>query len=151
MEEPKLTPAQKQYQRKEKIKNYKQYKKSEVVNMLHGVVDLPRERIVEVYDAICDLFTELAFKEGVVFLPRFGKFIFEPKARKRMWNPKEEKTLIYQNPRVTFKIAHKLKTILRKEHRRNCYQLAELNNIDPKDFKPAERRTKLKKKDLENE
>ena len=147
-----LTPSQIQFAQREKrraqINGFRHYKKSELIDMLHGVVDLPRDKVAEVFEAVSDLMTELAFKESVVYLPRFGKFIFEPKSLKKFWNPKEEKSLLYQNPRITFKPSHKLKTLLRKEYRRNCYQLAELNNLNPEDFKPAQKWTKLKKKDV---
>jgi len=122
--------------RKEIEKNLKQYRKSEIVDMLCGVLDLPRDKILDVYNALTDLLIELSFTEAVVHFPKFGKFIFEPLSKRKIWNPKEKKSLIYQNPKMSFKTSHKLRSMLRKQYRRNCYQLAELNKITDTEFKP---------------
>jgi nucleoid DNA-binding protein len=122
--------------RKEIEKNLKQYRKSEIVDMLCGVLDLPRDKILDVYNALTDLLIELSFTEAVIHFPKFGKFIFEPLSKRKIWNPKEKKSLIYQNPKISFKISHKLRSMLRKQYRRNCYQLAELNKITDTEFKP---------------
>ena len=130
---------QQKAKRREHEKSLKNYKKSELIDMLCGVIDLPKEKISEVFSAVCDLLVELSFSESVVHIPTFGKFIFEPTKKRKIWNPKEEKSLIYQNPKVTFRISHKLRSRLRKEYRRNCYQLAELNNLKKDDFKPPKK------------
>jgi len=122
--------------RKEIEKNLKQYRKSEIVDMLCGVLDLPRDKILDVYNALTDLLIELSFTEAVVHFPKFGKFIFEPLSKRKIWNPKEKKSLIYQNPKMSFKTSHKLRSMLRKQYRRNCYQLAELNKVTDTEFKP---------------
>lgn len=123
-------------EKKKREASYKLYKKTEIVDLLTGVCGLPRQKVNDVFTAFCDLLVEIAHTESIVQLPKFGRIIFEPKCKRRVWNPKEERTLLYQNPRVTFRLSYKLRSMLRKQFRRNCYQLAELNNLTPSDFKP---------------
>lgn len=132
-------------QRKKEASEYEKslphYKKKQIIELLSGVLDLPKEKIDQVFDALSDLLTELAFTECVIQIPKFGKFVCKPKNNQRIWNPKEEKTLIYQNPKVVFKLSQKLRSLLRKQYRKNCYQLNELNNMKKEDFKPPQSRS----------
>lgn len=140
MEEPKkLNAYEKKLRRREYEKSLKHYRKTEIVDLLCGVLDIPRDQISDVFSALCDLLVELSFTESIVHLPKFGRFIFEPKAQRRIWNPKEQRALIYQNPSVGFKVGSKLRSLLRKQYRRNCYQLAELNKVPNGQFKPPEK------------
>lgn len=100
--------------RKEKVKKYKQYRKGDIVDALHGVVKLPKKDIGAVFDAICELLVDLASEESVVYLPRVGKFIFEPKHVRRIWNPKEQKSLFYQNPKVSFRCSRQTQEFTQK-------------------------------------
>jgi nucleoid DNA-binding protein len=134
----KKSVKERKLQRREIEKNLKQYRKSEIVDMLCGVLDLPRDKILDVCNALTDLLIELSFTEAIVHFPKFGKFVFEPLSKRKIWNPKEKKSLVYQNPKMTFKPSHKLRSMLRKQYRRNSYQLAELNKIsDTKHKQPT--------------
>lgn len=126
----------KMLEKKKREAGYKLYKKMEIVDLLTGVSGLPKQKVNDVFNAFCDLLVEIAHTESIVQFPKFGRLIFEPKNKRRVWNPKEGRTLLYQNPRVTFRLSYKLRSMLRKQFRRNCYQLAELNNLTPRDFKP---------------
>lgn len=134
---------------REKVKGFKKYQKTEIVDALHGVVNIPKSKVSELFDAFCDLMVEISFEESVVMLPRFGKFVFEPKAVQKIWNPKEGKSLFYQNPKVTFRAAQRLKSSLRKTFRKNCYQLLDLNADAAPDFKAPMRQGKAKGKNSE--
>lgn len=126
----------KMLEKKKREATYKLYKKTEIVDLLTGVSGLPKQKVNDVFTAFCDLLVEIAHTESIVQLPKFGRLVFEPKNKRQIWNPKEGRTLLYQNPRVTFRLSYKLRSMLRKQFRRNCYQLAELNNLTPRDFKP---------------
>jgi len=137
------TQQEKRKRQREKEQALKHYRKTEIVELLCGVCELPRDKIADVFSAFCDLLVELSFTESVVHIPKFGKFVFEPKAQRKIWNPKEEKSLIYQNPKVSFRLSYKLRSLLRKQYRRNCYQLADLNKLTQSDFKPPKKWSKL--------
>ena len=136
METGRKTARQKSREAYEYEKTLPHYRKKQIVELLSGVLELPKEKVEEVFGAFCDLLTELSFTECVIEIPKFGKFICKPTNNQKIWNPKEGKSLIYQNPKVSFKLAHKLRSLLRKQYRRNCYQLSELNNMKKEDFKP---------------
>lgn len=142
-QEKKLSAQQEaKRKRREYEKTLKHYKKTEIVDMLCGVLDLPRDKVSEAFSAVCDLLVELSFTESIVSIPKFGRFVFEPTKQRKIWNPKEAQSLIYQNPKITFRVAHKLRSMLRKKYRRNCYQLADLNNVKKEDFKPPKKQSK---------
>ena len=129
--------------RREKQSSYKKYHKLDVIEMLQGVVGLSKADLSDVFDAFCEVLRDLASEECVVFLPKFGSFIFEPKHIRKQWNSKEAKTLYYQGSKVSFRIARSLKQLLRKNFRKNCYALADLNQMKPEDFKPPRKATWL--------
>ena len=122
-------------ERRKREAGYKTYKKMEIVQLLAGVVDLPKQKIGQVFDALSDLLVEIAHTESIFQFPKFGRIIFEPKNKKKIWNPKEGRTLLYQNPRITFRSSHKLRIMLRRQFRRNCYQLYELNGLPKREYK----------------
>lgn len=122
-------------ERRKREKSYKLYKKTEIVELLTGVCDLPKTKIGNVFDALCDLLVEISHTESIVQFPRFGRIIFEPKFKRKFFNSKLEKQVVYQNPRITLRLSSRLRNLLRKQFRRNCYQLYELNGLSPSVYK----------------
>lgn len=142
-----MSSGEKTYREKKKEeraheKTLPHYSKKQIVELISGVLELPKDKVEDVFEALGDLLTELTFTECVIQIPKFGKFVCKPKHSQKIWNPKEGKTLIYQNPKVAFKLSHKLRSLLRKQYRRNCYQLSDLNNMKKEDFKPPQSKNK---------
>jgi len=129
-------------ERRKREASYKLYKKMEIVDLLTGVCDLPKAKIGNVFDAFCDLLVEISHTESIIQFPKFGRIIFEPKFQRRIFNPKLDRTVIYQNPRITLRLSARLRTLLRKQFRRNCYQLYELNGLTPSVYVRSERKKK---------
>jgi nucleoid DNA-binding protein len=127
-------------ERRKREAGYKLYKKTEIVELLAGVCDLPKQKIGNVFDAFCDLLVEISHTESIVQFPKFGRIIFEPKSKRRIWNPKEGRVLLYQNPRITLRLANRLRIMLRRQFRRNCYQLYELNGLTPTEYKARDKK-----------
>ena len=139
------TAKQKKQEATEYEKTLPRFNKKKIVDLLSGVVELPKEKVEEVLEALSDLLCELTFTECVIQIPKFGKFICKPQHNQRVFNPKEGRTFIYQNPKVTFKLSSRLRGLLRKQYRRNCYQLSELNNMKIEDFKPPQTKAENEK------
>jgi len=123
-------------------KTLRQYNRKQIVELLSGELGMPKEKIAEFYDAFTDLLIEVSFTECVFHIPKFGKFVFQPTHNQKIWNPKEGKSLIYQNPKVSFKLSRKLRSLLRKQYRKNCYQLSDINKMKKEDFKPPQSKVK---------